>query len=129
MSTKLTSVELNLSTADAPATSDNSAAVVTSAWVNSLLATFSTGSGSVTLPGGFVVKWGYYSGMPNNSPQSISFPVAFPTTCLAVVVSGAGSRVTSGNPQPTAANVVSASAFEAIAGGSSCDLSWIAVGH
>ncbi len=48
--------------------------------------TGAAGSGTVTIPGGIVLKWGTVS-VPAGFTNTITFPVAFPANCYAVVVS------------------------------------------
>lgn len=47
---------------------------------------FSTASGSLTLPGGTIIKWGGTGSVTNNSFLDTTFPTPFPTAIDAVVI-------------------------------------------
>lgn len=83
--TTQTNANLENSTAVAPALSDNSTSLITSAWVKSLLAGFSPSGGTVTLPGGLIIKWGLTASF-DTGPVTTTFPVAFPTSCFVVML-------------------------------------------
>ncbi|VVC05068.1 Uncharacterised protein [uncultured archaeon] len=80
------------------------------------------------LPSGLIIEWGAGVTIGSDTTLSIDFPLIFPTNCLSVIACCAGDRVTGGNPQPVAANPVNNTYFEAIAGGSDCEINWIAIG-
>jgi hypothetical protein len=43
-------------------------------------------NGSITLPNGLIIKWGFYSGNPVSSNITTSFSTAFPNSCVNVSV-------------------------------------------
>ena len=80
------------------------------------------------LPGGLVLQWGYLATTNGN----FSFPIAFPTACLAVLGSNANSQ--GSNNDNTFAYVVSASQFyiasKASTGGvGNYPAYWLAIGY
>lgn len=140
MSTKINDAAVQNSTVDAttigattpstaqfitPASSDNSQNAATTAWVQSLLASYAPGSGSVTLAGGLIVKWGSAGG---SNPQNVVFGTAFPTGLYAVLVTsldfgtGATRNVVYLTSQGT-------TGFSAQTDSSSVAFNWLAVGH
>lgn len=60
---------------------------------------------SYPLPGGLILKAGRVTVTINGGTQLVTFPVAFPSACVAVVVSG--SNATAGNAQDNAVGVYS----------------------
>lgn len=66
---------------------------------------------SYPLPGGVILKAGRVTVTIDGGTQLVTFPVAFPNTCIAVVLSGGGS--TSGDLQDNDASVYSGSVLPA----------------
>jgi hypothetical protein len=68
------------------------------AWLTAGYASSLTANGYIKLPmwmGGLILQWGSKANCPNNGASSTaSFPVVFPTACLAAFVNG----MTDGNP-------------------------------
>jgi hypothetical protein len=134
MSTDITNVNLaGPSTADAPSLTDNSAAVVTSAWVKSLLATVSfpgtiSGNGYVILPNGLIIQWGVAAGA-GGTGTPVSFPLTFPSAAFTVVVSALQNSGGSSSIFSSAAGL-SQSGFHMITVGTPVQQSgWIAIGY
>ncbi len=129
MSTKITSVELSNSTADAPAANDSSAAVVTSAWVQALLAAKLTG-GTVTLGathaeiGALKLKWGGASS--GGSSVSVLYSSAGGPAFTSQVTVLPTSALSIRDQVYTTAE--SLSGFTAGTPGSTIQISWFAVG-
>lgn len=72
-------------TAPTPAFGDSSTKIATTQFVQDAIATTLGTSGSVTLPGGLIFKWGQTASLPAISVTNhINFPVAFPTACYNV---------------------------------------------
>ena len=78
-------------TAPTPATNDSDTSIATTAFVNP--ANSLAASGYQKLASGVIIQWGTAS-----ATGTITFPVAFPTACRAVVGSGYGSYIPAGNP-------------------------------
>ncbi len=119
-------------TATTPGSSDNSTNAATTAWCLLGFAVSLGANGYLKLPrwlGGVVMQWGTTGTLPSNSTQSVSFQIAFPTSCFALVGSDSGPRVAGGNPQPVALAATSLSAFNVIIGGSGETVTWIAIGN
>lgn len=53
-----------------------------------------TSNGYITLPGGFIIKWGTGSG--NNAGVTNTFPVAFPNNCWSVQFMTVGTKASEG---------------------------------
>ncbi len=115
-------------TANTTATSDNSNNAATTAFVHSLLGGFAPGSGSVTLPGGFIVKWGNYPGMPDTSAVTVS-PLpggAFPNNFYGAI--SIDTAHVGGNNRPCGALVTGLNSFTMSAQGSGASVFWLAIG-
>ena len=131
MSTKLETVNLENSTAVAPLLSDNSAAVVTSAWVKALLATGSISGNGWLKIGPIYLQWGI-AGSVASQPAftTVSFPINFPSACFSVVATTLGDIASSHNRityiDPAS---ISASSFNVSNNGSGAGASWIAIGN
>lgn len=128
MSTDLITVNLTNSTADAPSLSDNSTALITSAWVKSLLATYGASPGSYVLPGGLVIKIGSISGMPDTTAVSVG-PLpggAFPSNFFGVMA--IDTNHVGGNNRPCGAVPTSLNGFNVSAQGSGANVFWVAFG-
>jgi cytoskeletal protein CcmA (bactofilin family) len=115
-------------TVPTPATNDNSHKAASTAFVNSLLGTFGPSGGSVTLPGGLILKWGHSGTIPDGSPGlNVSFPVGFPSSCFVVVASddfaSGGSRIIS-----VVSGSISRTGFQLWSDGSGDAAYWIAIG-
>lgn len=131
MSTKLTDVELQGgSIVDmALPSSDNSSAIPNTAWVKALLATFGAGSGSVTLPGGFTIKYGTVGGLPDTTAVTVSpmpggnFPTAM-IGAIAIDMAHVG-----GNNRPMGTDSYSVGSFQMSAQGSGASAFWVAFGY
>jgi hypothetical protein len=94
-----------------------------------------TENGSVTLPNGLIMKWGFYNGNPVSSNMTITFSTAFPTACLNVSVTistgyGAiqeGKGLTLMTSSKSASQLVfQASGFNSV---SANGFYWMAIGH
>ena len=87
-------------------------------------------NGYVTLSNGLVIQWGSFTCAANTS-TTVTFPLAFPTACRSVVVSG--SQDTGGNAQdnpPQTRDILSVTQFRAVsAQDSSYTAYYIAVGY
>jgi hypothetical protein len=132
MTTNLTSVNLENSTAVTPPSSDNSTAVATTAW--SLLGfAISLGTnGYIKFPAwlsGFMLQWGTAGGLADNSPTTVAFNTNFPNAAFAVVANDNGPNATSGNPRTMGCTITSTSDFTIEASGSGASAFWFAVGH
>jgi hypothetical protein len=96
--------------------------------------TSKSGNGYLKLPNGMILQWGLNNPSGNSSGAVITFPTAFPTSCLAVVTSSCAGPAAIGRPS---ASSFSTSGFTL----SSCyivngtttwvtDLSaWVAIGY
>lgn len=115
----------------APAQSDSSTSVPSTAWVRGLFTGSSLGSnGYIALPGGLVLQWGSLS-MGGGGDNHVSFPIAFPSACLQVICStldsrtgGSGDRivyVVQGSVNTTGCTLSN--------NGSGSNASWFAIGH
>lgn len=88
---------------------------------------------SYPLPGGFIIKAGRVTVTINGGTQLVNFPVAFPTACIAALISGGLS--TSGSVDENDASIysgsVSASGFRLLSSTDSNPYTayWIAVGY
>lgn len=84
-------------------------------------------AGSQPLPGGLIIKWGTSTGT-NNAFATISFPVAFPTSCFGVVVTGNNAselnHLTTGSYTASSFGLSYAGGVAATGAGF-----WIALGH
>jgi hypothetical protein len=96
------------------------------------LGQFTTGqvkstAGNQPLPGGLIIKIGVTGSLPNGS-SSITYPVAFPTATLNVVVTA---QVSSGSSQGhDVANSYSAGGFSLYNGNTlASTFAWIAIGY
>jgi len=109
-------------TAPTVASTDNSTKVATTAWVQYLMANSIPGSQSVTLPGGFIIKYGTISDM---SYGAVTFDTPFPTAVLgyACATGGYYDRITFFNVIP------STTGFSLANNGSGASAGWIVVGH
>jgi len=81
-------------TAPTPPAGDNSTRVATTAFVQGALTPAQ--NGSVTLPNGLILKWGWASGAGGPGAFTIFFPVAFPNAIFAAFMS-TGYRNTQGS--------------------------------
>lgn len=96
-----------------------------------LAAAFALGAGTITLPGGLIIKWGSTGSQAPNNNVTVSFPVAFPTACLAItLVPKQGTNVGSANvavdPTLSAASFV----YRNMSGSANAaDSFYIALGH
>jgi len=80
------------------ATSNNTTKIATTAFVNDLLATFTasapsgdgmSNSGSVTLPGGLIIKYGKNVDSTSDDPETFTFPSAFPNNHFVTITNTA----------------------------------------
>ena len=108
-----------------PGSNDNSQNAATTAWVQSLLASYAPGSGSATLAGGLVIKWGSAGG---SNPQNVTFNVAFPNGLYVVLVTSLdfGTGATRNVVYLTSQ---SNTGFSAQTDSTSVAFNWLAVGH
>lgn len=74
-------------------------------------------------PGGLIVQWG--ACQANSTPVSVTFPLAFPTACYAVVLVA---QKSSGTTYQSGVSSVTASGFSAHAGSGLQDCYYIAIG-
>lgn len=110
-----------------PPTSDNTTKAATTAWVTSNILTPSgPGSGTVTLPGGFTIKWGVQAGMPDTTAVTVNFPVAFLHNCFGAF--GIDMAHVGGNNRPVGTDSYSTSSFQMSAQGSGASCFWFAIG-
>lgn len=126
---------LKLARGNAGATTQDILTIDTNGKVDLLNLARSLGTtGSYTLPGGLIIKWG--SGTSSGTAVgncAVTFATAFPTTCYAVfaisgnsagyIVSGSGSPTASSAPNLTLRN----SSSQVIVSG--IGFSWIAIGN
>lgn len=91
-----------------------------------------TANGYVTLPNGLMIQWGLVSNVQAGAGVTVTFPVAFPTSCVSVVLTNisGSSSVSSGYSQTSAVFSVSRTSFVAQTGGSSIESKyWQAIGY
>lgn len=74
------------------------------------------------LPGGLIIQWGYDAATTGGS--SVSFPIAFPTACLQVVIGQTGSFGVTYNP-----GALNPNNFTLSNSSTSGSHRWLAVGH
>ncbi len=108
---------------------DNSAHAVNTAWAKLGLSVSIADPGYVKLPtwlGGLVIQWGLTSTLPNDTPQSISFPTAFPAACFGIV--GTDNTTSSGNNRTISCVPSGLSGFTILSNGSGAAAFWVAWG-
>lgn len=91
--------------------------------------TFSA-NGYIKLSGGLYVQWGSVASVDPSTPQSVTFPVAFPNACATVNLTVTASST--GNYGAAIASSVSVSGFTARLyndGANAATLYWIALGY
>lgn len=143
MSTKVNSLQVVSSTIDSspigssspstaqfitPGAGDNSQNAATTAWVTAALAGTQSGSGSLPLPGGLVIKWGVSSTITATSGSGtgmrVSFPASFPSNCFTVV-----GTINGNNDRVGYMSGFDAGGFNVGCNGSGSTFSWIAIGN
>jgi len=112
--------DVNVTTAKIADSAVSSIKLLSTDWTRSISA-----NGYQKLPGGLIVQWGSNSA-GGNGPASVSFPIAFPTACVNVQVTG-GYSGTSGNS--TGAYSVSTSGFTYTYHYSGTTDYWLALGY
>ncbi|WP_295537404.1 hypothetical protein [uncultured Pseudacidovorax sp.] len=70
-----------------PGNSDNSTRAATTAFVRNTSPASLAAGGWQKLPSGLLFQWGTTGGVGNGSISTVTFPIAFPTACAAVVAS------------------------------------------
>ena len=81
--------------------------------------------GYMTLPGGFIVQWGTTGSLGNDTPTTITFPLAFPNACLAVV----GTDTFAGSKSATWSMYAwNTTGFTGRCDGNTATATWLAVG-
>lgn len=87
-------------------------------------------AGSVTFPGGLILKWGTTVSIPADSANNaIAFPVAFPTACYVVTMTAASANgVGSAEKYSAGLHNISASGFQIDNDASASVFTWFAIG-
>ena len=91
--------------------------------------TYTQSGNSITLPSGFIIKWGNTS-VNNNATKTVTFPTAFPTACIIVIAVNA--QVGFGAADAVSVGQQNASSFKVaqVNGASaSMGINWIAFGY
>jgi len=114
------------------ASSDNSTSAATTAWAKFGFAVSAAANGYIKLPtwlGGIVIQWGNATpgDLSVGSGSTVTFPLAFPTACFAVVANMNNNIGT--NIRTLSCYSQTASNFLLGANGSASTATWIAVGH
>lgn len=108
--------------AEAAALTDASR-VITPAALGALFGRSLGASGYQMFPGGMIVQWGYVSGLSSSATQ-VTFPMAFPSSCDALVFGNKGVAV-----QPNSADSVTLTGFKLYSTASGDSAWWIALGR
>lgn len=96
--------------------------------VYQLVNTFTAGAnGSITFPGGIIMKWGTATVPPSSSTVAVTFATAFPTNLFSVVVTPSNSS--GGNPWTTTSQSVTGFTISAGVSGSARPYQYIAIGN
>lgn len=109
--------------AASPATGDRSTAIATMQKFLDEFGVSKTSNGYQKLPSGLIIQWGNASW--STSGTAVSFPMAFPTGCLAVVVGMAGS--VGGQPYVNNPTATGFNAF--MTAGTTSNHYWLAIGY
>jgi len=86
-------------------------------------------SGYQKLPGGLVLQWGTTTSISGDANLAITFPIAFPTACRSVVVTGRLGSTTAGEGYSLGTNSYSTSGFTLYNDSNSQSAAWFAIGH
>jgi hypothetical protein len=83
----------------------------------------STGIGWQVLPSGVIIQWGVATG--GGAPQTVTFPLAFPTRCFSITATSISVNGTINTSNP----ISSLTGFTLTNGAAGASTSWQAVGH
>lgn len=89
------------------------------------LPTYVSGSDSLMLVGGIIIKWGH-SGLITSNPLAVSFTVDFPNNCFVVIPDG---DFAGGNVRTINANNFTVSGFDLYSSGTDAGAYWFAIGN
>ena len=119
-------------TAPTQAASDNSTKLATTAFIQSLFGKALTASGYQKLPSGIIIQWGGNTLFTNQTLNTVTFPIAFPTACFQMMASlGTSINLTSITSGVGAAAISLTQGQVAIAATSAGTLgaAWLAIGY
>lgn len=113
-------------TAPTPAANDNSLKLATTQYVDRAVAgTVSLlGNGYEIRPSGVIEQWGY-AGPSSGGGQTVTFPIAFPNACFAIVATASPSNGTINVSNPASSRF----SFTLTNGAAGDYTSWRAIGH
>lgn len=118
-----------------PGTSDNSKKVATTEWCFAGFAISKTANGYIKLPtwlGGIILQWGQVASIAGNGNVTVTYPLVFPTACLAVVATAGANNI--GQVALSGVNATTSNATGFIAYNTSASIAtqpglYIAIGH
>lgn len=89
-----------------------------------------TGNGWIKLPGGLILQWGQRAGVSSGT-SSVTFPIAYPTACVAASCTRDGTSATANEGAPViTSRSVTGLTVDAVRGTSPKDsFGWIALGY